>query len=213
MELQATDAALEAFFENSQQQTYKKNSVILRLSPESQDVFMIDEGFVDVCGYGSNGSVMSLHIYKPGEVFPVTSLIEPRMMNIFFTAYTDVVLRKGGKQEFLKYLERTPAASMTIIGQQAYIHDRVMNLHLDTAEQRVVHRLIDMVNRYGVKEGGHYRITLPFTQQQMADAINLSRETTGKILNNLETRGCIVKGRKHTIVYLDKLKKVQQTLE
>lgn len=213
MEVLAADTALAAFFAGGQRLDYKKNAVILRLTPDSHDVYWIEEGFIDVRGYTNDGSVMSMHIYKHGEIFPVTNLFERRISNLYYTAYTDVVLRRASKRELLDYLERTPAAALAVVKQQTYIHDSVMNLHLDTAEKRVVRLLLDMVQRFGEKDGDHYRITLPFTQQQMADSINLSRETTGKILNQLETQGCIVKGRKHTIVYLDKLRSVQTSLE
>lgn len=213
MTAQVTEDKLKEFFATGTRVSAKRKDIIVHIGRETTDVYQIEEGFVKVAGYNANGSEMNLHIYKAEEIFPVTNLLRDRLMDIYFVAYTDVVLRKKSKRELLEFLYDTPGAAVPIVGQQSHIHDGVINLHLDTAEKKVIHRLITMVDRYGEKEGDHYRISLPYTHQEFADGIGVSRETVGKILSRLESQGCIVKGRKYTIAYPDRLLDLQQTLE
>jgi len=210
---QTSEEVLEAFFASGTRQAFKRKDIIIHLAQDTTDVYWIEAGFVKVTSYNSDGSEMCLHIYKAGDIFPVTNLLRKRLIDIYFVAYSDTIVRKRRKKEVLEFLHGTPGAALGVIAQQSYIHDGVINLHLDTAEKKVIHRLINMVERHGEPEGDHYRITLPYTHQEFADGISVSRETVGKILSRLELQGCIVKGRRHTIAYPDRLAGLLQSLQ
>ena len=61
-----------------------------------------------------------------------------------------------------------------------------------TAEDRIVHFIVEMIERAPPKDG---RIALPMGRQDIADYLGLSIETVSRVLHDLERRGAIkIKG-------------------
>jgi CRP-like cAMP-binding protein len=207
------DTGLAAFFAAGRQQQHKKNDVIVNLRDDPRSIFLITDGFVKACSYTANGSERIAHIYSVGEIFPVSSLIYELQHNVFFVAYSKTKLLCRDKQEVLAYFDENPRSVLQIVRQQAAIFNPMLNLHMDSAKQKVVYHLLHLAMRFGHQEGQFSKIMLPFTQQEFADSITMSRETAGRILCGLERDGHIVRGRQFTMVHTERLTNLGHELE
>jgi CRP/FNR family cyclic AMP-dependent transcriptional regulator len=200
-------SGLESFFNDGRLHKYRKKQQIVRLQDDAGYVYRIDSGFVKVCSYAEDGSERSLHIYCSGEIFPVVNLFEVYYQPIYFVAFTDVELRARLRSDLLRYIDHNAQAALELVRQQINFYSPIVGMHLSSAEHKVVFALSDMTRRFGDDEGDYVRINLPFTQQDLADNINLSRETTGKVLSKLESAGYIVRSRQSTLVHKQRLSK------
>ena len=84
---------------------------------------------------------------------------------------------------------------------------RLENQGLDTAYRRVAHIICFYMERYGETTPRGWQFKVPLTQQDLADIIDLSRETVSIAVNELKQAGLLLSRRKIIVPDLDALKK------
>jgi CRP/FNR family transcriptional regulator, cyclic AMP receptor protein len=67
----------------------------------------------------------------------------------------------------------------------------------DAARQRVIERLVELRDRFGVDRGDHLDIPVPLTQDDLAAWAFVSRESTARVLHDLRARGIVRTARRH----------------
>ncbi|MDB5184109.1 MAG: nitric oxide -responding transcriptional regulator NnrR [Candidatus Saccharibacteria bacterium] len=178
--------------------------------------YFIKSGFVKVVSYTSSGNERIHYIYGPTDIFPIGWSFTRPYMTVAFVAMSGVSVLKRTMKEYDDFMRSEPflitGIIPDIINMQLKSNDRIYNLNLDNAEARVAHELLNFAIRFGVQHGEQVTIDFPLTVQELADSVRLSRESTGKILNNLEERGYIILGRRRILVYQDKLSKMLEGL-
>jgi CRP-like cAMP-binding protein len=118
-------------------------------------------------------------------------------------------LRLQSIEKFNEFIGQHPGAIAEVVPQLLAAYARVYNLNLETARERVIHRLLALSERF--PDGASYKaddfvvIDLPQTQQEFASSVRLSRETAGKILTTLEAEHAVILGRKVVRVSPEKL--------
>jgi CRP/FNR family transcriptional regulator len=92
------------------------------------------------------------------------------------------------------------------LGRYLNYHMRINALEQSKAGDKVLNMLHFLCLRYGkdVKQDV-VRIQIPLTQQDLANFMGLTRETTGIELKKLEKAGILTYGRQNYIVHTDKL--------
>lgn len=86
--------------------------------------------------------------------------------------------------------------------------DRVNTLEITSAYPRFVSRLIALAGRFGVKKYGKIVIDAPITHRDIANSINMTRETASRQFERLEGKGLVeYKNRKISIRNIKRLEK------
>ena len=62
---------------------------------------------------------------------------------------------------------------------------RIQTLEYRTAKDRIVSELLNLAERFGQKQHDQVLINAPITHQDLADSINMSRETASRALEQL----------------------------
>jgi CRP/FNR family transcriptional regulator, cyclic AMP receptor protein len=65
-----------------------------------------------------------------------------------------------------------------------------------TARERVIERLVQLRDRFGIDRGGYIDIPVPLTQDDLAAWAFVSRESTARVLHDLRTRGIVRTARR-----------------
>lgn len=214
MEHQRAVQALTEFFASGPQRKFNRKDVVASQFVNTDKLYLIESGYVKVVSYTGKGDAQIQHIYGPHEVFPMTRIPLPRekpisyFKNLDFIALGEVVVREKACHDFEKLLAERPIVLLPLVTQQYFIFDRLYNISLDSAQQRVAYRLLTLGGRFGTEQDGHTIINLHITIQEIADTINVSRETTGRILNELESKGYIMLSRKSILIYPQSLKEL-----
>jgi CRP/FNR family transcriptional regulator, cyclic AMP receptor protein len=120
----------------------------------------------------------------------------------------DALLLPG--PELRRYLSERPelvhACLSTVTAELAHLRVEEARFAYTTTTERVVHRLLELAERWGESVDGQILIRLPLTQEMLASWARSSRESTAKILHELRQSGVIRTGRRElTILDLERL--------
>jgi CRP-like cAMP-binding protein len=96
----------------------------------------------------------------------------------------------------------------TVTAELAHVRVEEARFAYTSTTERVVHRLLELADRWGETVDGRILIRLPLTQEMLASWSRSSRESTAKILHELRRARVIRTGRRELII-LD-LERLQQ---
>jgi CRP-like cAMP-binding protein len=120
----------------------------------------------------------------------------------------DALLLPG--PELRRQLSQRPELAHTclsaVTAELAHVRVEEARFAYTSTTERVVHRLLELADRWGETVDGRILIRLPLTQEMLASWSRSSRESTAKILHELRHSGVIRTGRRElTILDLDRL--------
>lgn len=197
---------LHAFFEKGTELHYKKRGVILGFAEGTDRAFWITKGRVAVTSSNSAGIERTHHIYEEKELFPVKWIFQQEQHDVAFLALTDVAVKTRSLTDFREFITRHPDTMLAVINQQLAVFATLVNLHYETAEQKIAFRLLTLARRLCTCKEKHPMVNCPITVQELASTIRVSRETTGRVLNKFEKLGLVILQRQNIVAYPDKLR-------
>ncbi|MDB5169014.1 MAG: cAMP-binding protein [Candidatus Saccharibacteria bacterium] len=211
MDYQKANRLLKSSFDNGSPTSFRRHNTILQDFKISQFAYLIEDGYVKIISYSESGEEIIHYVYGKGEIFPLGQLFLAHPIGDYFIALTDVTVRTKPIEEFKAFLDDNPTAIMPLMHQQTKLFDRIVNLNMGESKQRIAYRLIKLAERFGTDEGSYSRLDMKITIQELASMVRLSRETTGKVIKQLENKGYLVFGRQHIIIHVDMLKELLDT--
>lgn len=187
-------------FGHTERVKYKKGEIILEPTDKTGHVHTILSGLVKVYTVDAQGNENMGAIYRRGDVFPLGWIIQERHQSAYFKTMTDCEIALLPKDMFLAQLKTSPQlafATILKLLEMMYVYAaQANNLGLRYARERLAYRLLVMSARFGAREDKGPAITLPhITQQDMASAINVSRENVNREITRLEKLGIITYSR------------------
>ena len=205
-------AKLKELFRAGTLLRFQKGEVIQHAGDKPGGVYYIERGFVKVYSIRNSGE-NNLHIiYKAGELFPLVWAYRGTNLSVFYEAMDDVTVRRVPVEEFTEFTHKHLDVAnfmQDYLAMAFWVYaNRVENLGLALARDRIIYRLLFLMQRFGVKNQlGEVMLDLPITQQDMADSLKMIRETASREIEKLENEG-FLSYRKHRIVILqpDKLR-------
>jgi CRP/FNR family cyclic AMP-dependent transcriptional regulator len=178
---------------------FGKNSIVVSQGDETDSLYVIIEGKVDVFLQNDKGKEIIINTLTDtdafGELAPLGGI--PRQASIITTEPTTLVVIS--RQLFMDTLLSKPAISMRIINRLvALIQDlteEVSSLALEDVYNRVVRVLYKHAEEIGDK-----LVTEKLTQQDIALRVGATREMVHRILKELKTGGYISIEGKHITI-------------
>jgi CRP-like cAMP-binding protein len=194
-----------------------KGQVIDALN-ESNKLNLIHSGFVQRYLVTKDGTKSIQAIYGSADIFPLTSVfnnvfdvkIYSGPAEYYYESLTDVEIFSISNQVLLTSLETKPQLYKDLfyasgLRLNSYIH-RLESMSLRVSNKIVAHQLLFLASVYGdVSENGT-TIIMPLTHKNIADMLNLARETVTHSLNRLEDMGMIIADKNITITNIEKLR-------
>lgn len=208
MDSRQATTKLDAFFADGRERTYNRRALILNYGEKPDKAFWLTKGAVKVVTSSKDGNERIQHIYGEKELFPVKWIFDNEQLDVAFFAFSEVTVRIKPLEEFKDFIKQDPTVMHAIIHQTFAVFSDLINLNIESAEQRVAFKLLFLADRFGTYTKDHTIISCPLTIQELASSIRLSRETTGKILNQFERQGMLILGRQNILIHPDKLKKI-----
>jgi CRP/FNR family transcriptional regulator, cyclic AMP receptor protein len=185
---------------------YQKGQVIIHEDEEPKSLFLVESGYVKAYTITKYGERNVLEIHRKGDIFSLPALLERRVSGVYYEAATAVQLRRMPKEVFYEGLERSHMVTQAVIWQTLSLlnvySDRIQNLAYRTAKERIVARLLFLVDRFGKEHEGELFIDTPITHQELADSLSITRETATRMLDELKRKG-LLDQRNRQFVILD----------
>lgn len=192
---------------------FEKGQTLLLKGATPKAVYIIESGFVKTYTITAAGNERLVAIDSKGEDIPIGysfGLIE--RTQYFYEAYTKCVIRFVPREAYLNHLH-------TNIESMYRRHTRMATLLLATlmrvnaleqsrAGDKIAATLLYMADQVGVRlrpYKTHLKLTI--TQQEIANSLGLTRETTGIELKKLELKKILTHSRKSYILYMERLRK------
>ncbi len=212
METEQAWQDLLTWFGGGTQITFKKNEILIRPEDSPRDLFFLESGNVKVYSLTSQGDE-NIRIFKAaGDVFPLVWAMRPVRRDMYFEAIEDLIVRRRSRKQLMEYINQHSIVGLALLEKftDMYIAstERINNLEFRYARERIAYRLMFLAKVFGDKTALGTHINLPIRQMELADTINVTRETASRELRRLRRLNIIsYKDNDYTILDDERLRK------
>ncbi len=210
--MKSTTAAILEFASHYPVKKFAKGELLLVEGEAPGCGYIIKKGIVKGYAITAEGVEKPIAFDTVGELFPVGWVFNKiRWSQYYYGAFTDCELYCVPRQDYLDFIQKNPDLSFGLfndfIDNYLYFQMRINALEQSKATDKIIHTLHYLALRFGREiKADTVQITIPLTQQELANIMGLTRETTGIELNRLSKRGIIRQDRqKQYTVFTDRL--------
>lgn len=202
---------LETFIKHYHVRRFEKGEIIVTQGEVPGCVYLLKKGVIKTYNLTSQGEEKPIAFNIMGDAFPEAWIFDKAKYAIYFyEAFTDCEIYCIPKNEYVAFLKGNPEALYAeydrLVGK--YMNDqlRVNALEQSKAAEKVLNTIHFLCLRFGREVKEHQvQILLPLTQQDLANFMGLTRETTGIELKKLQRKGILSYKKQNYIVHTDKL--------
>lgn len=186
---------IKPFFDKYEPLYYKKGQIVIRPEDETENIYLIEKGFVRFYSISKDGKEMTFLIYKPGYIFPVFYALLGKN-KYYFEALTPLVLRKAPRHVFTEYISEDIEAlflcSKEIVIRFEELLNRMELLAFGNAFENVASIILFCAEQLGTRKGNNsVHIDLPIGHKEIASMVGAARETVSVEMKKLENDGLI----------------------
>lgn len=198
--------SLLAHFSDALKTDFSKEQVIVDGHQDPDGVYLIKKGFVKAYSGARDGNGRLLLVHKPGEFIPLPwALGGEHIPGLFYQAMSKVSLLRTSKEALRKEMGNNSWLAQDILQQAVNIitiyTQRIQTLELRSARERIIAELLFLAKRFGKRSGAKIIIKAPLTHQDIADSVNVTRETASKALEGLFKEGLIAQEERQFEIY------------
>lgn len=207
-------AKFEEIMRRYPSESFKRGAALFLKGDAPRDIYVIERGTVKAYTITSEGVERQIALQGPGEDIPIGfSSGMAEKVEYFYEVYSrECTLRRIPREAFLQALQ----SDSELLYQFYVFHDkqlrallaRINALDRSRAGDKVAFMLMQMSDQIGtLLRPSKTRSRLTLTQQEIADMVGLTRETTGIELKKLELKKILSHTRKNYVLYVERLKK------
>lgn len=173
-------------------------------------VLVLISGRVKICQITPDGKQSIMTFIEPGEIFGEFAVLGGNARDEYAEAVLNSQFVLIPKQEMTSLMERYPEVSLGIskvVGfRRRRIERRLRNLLFQSNRKRLIHLLLELMERYGQQVEDGVRLNIKLTHLEMANVIGSTRETVTVVLGQLQAEKLIqIIRRQITLTDLKKL--------
>jgi CRP-like cAMP-binding protein len=183
----------------------KKGEVIYFSSSDLPRIFLLKKGNIKIVSIDEDGNETIKEILQKGDLFGELSLVQDKEVNEYTKALTDEVsICSFLMSDFENLLVKNPSLALSytkFVGlKMKRFKNNYSNLVSKDAKSRLVTFLKEWAEREGKKEGNKITIDNYLTQNDIAQIICTSRQTTTLLIKELEEKNLIYYNRKEILI-------------
>lgn len=183
-----------------------KGEIIVIQNEEPVTGYALKKGIVKLCNVTKSGTEKSLSFIDVNGLFPLCWLFSKTKCALYYyEAHTDCELWIVNKKHFMEQVDADVTLACHLMNQyvETCIADTLQCNAL--AQTKASAKLAEMLRHLCLRYGhdvlvDHVRINIPLTQQELANVVGLTRETTVIELNKLKRQNIIEVTRKYYTV-------------
>jgi len=201
------DESIIAHFSDGLLMHFVKEETIINGIDEPEGIYLIKEGFVKAYSVSQSGHGNLLLIHEASEFIPLPWALDgAHTTGLYYEAMTDVTVLRTSKEKLRVAMGKDTWLSQEILKQAVNIitiyTQRIQTLEFRSARGRIISELLNLAERFGEIHGKEVFINAPITHQDIADSINMSRETASRALELLIKEG-LMGQKNHLFTVLD----------
>jgi CRP/FNR family transcriptional regulator len=199
-------AELESVTRVLRVQQYARREAIFLPSNEPENVYFLLTGRVKITRVDpGTGKELILFIVRPGELFGLLRQDDHAHASTSATALQRALVGYIRRPDFDRLSTRTGFArelSKLVDERLVRVTNRLEELVFRDVPSRLARLLLRLADEFPRRENGRRAIDVRHTQQELADHIAATRETTNIPLNDFKRRG-LLDGTRRSLVILD----------
>lgn len=199
--------SIVAHFSDGLLMHFTKDETVINGFDEPEGVFLIKKGFIKAYSISKAGNADLLLIHEAGEFIPLPWALDgAHNTGLYYEAMSDVTVLRASKDKLRAAMGNNSWLSQEVLKQAVNIlavyTNRIQTLEFRSARGRIISELLNLAERFGKLNGKKATIIAPITHQDIADSINMTRETASRALELLFEEG-LVNQEEHLFVILD----------
>jgi CRP-like cAMP-binding protein len=188
--------SIVSHFHEGSEGTFLKGDVLVQGDEEPSGVFFIKTGYVKAYSISQQGQENLLLIHGANEIMPLPWALDgPQKIGVFYEAMSSVKVVRVPKHALRVAMGTNAWLTEQILRQLVNTFtvyaQRIQSLGYRLPRERVIACLLDLATRFGRTEGMQTIIEAPITHQDIADSINMTRETASRALEQLTKEGSL----------------------
>ena len=200
-----TDSDRDALSRSFVRHAFDRGEMIFRQGDHGVHLYLVESGRVKITTLAPDGREAFVAIMGPGQVFGELSLFEGQQRTADARAMEPSVLHALAHNDFRPYVGAHPEvawALLTVLARIVRRQDQAIQdmVFLDVGG-RVARRLLDLADEHGEPAGDNaIRVSVPITQEELAQMVGASRESVNKALGSFMDRGWVTLEGRHYII-------------
>ena len=196
------DDALQALLTIARRRTFDRNEVVFHRGDPADSLHLIVKGRFSVRIATPLGDSATLSVRGPGDAFGELALLgaEP-IRSATVSALEAGETHSIYRGDFERLRREHPSVNDVLAGILAdrlrRLSDQLVEAYYVPADRRVLRRVCELAELYG---GDEDELTVPLTQEELADLAGTSRATVNRVLRDAEKRGLVELRRGKTAV-------------
>lgn len=163
---------------------------LFRQGEHSHAIYVIQSGGLRLVEHTARGKSVTIKLYGAGEIFGLLSITDNLKHHASAEAIQPSRVIVASSRDVKDLINTYPSLGMRfielLVEHTHHAHERIRNLALEDAKQRLARALVFMYNKFGQIE---------CTQQELAEFIGVAVETVNRTLTSWEQRGWLTRGR------------------
>lgn len=193
-------------------QSYDRGDTVFRQGDLGAHLYLVESGRIKITTLAPDGREAFVAIIGPGQVFGELSLFVEQQRTADARAMEPTILHGLAHVDFRPYVGSHPEVAWELLRvlvgmirrQDQAIQDMVF---LDVGG-RVARRLLDLATQHGQPGDPGIRVSVPITQEELAQMVGASRESVNKAVGSFMDRGWLaLEGRNYLILDEEALKR------
>jgi CRP-like cAMP-binding protein len=198
------DMELDAFKDVVKMTCFRKKEIVFMEGDECLGLYVVRTGRVKLVRSSRSGKEQIIKILKPGELLGLEAFIEGARYGNSVECMEDSELGFILKEDFLRVLNKTPSIAVKLVTslgiELSEAYDRIGNLGLMNAKEKMAHLLHTLASEYGTESRGEVTLTLALSRLEIAELLGITQETSIRLLKNFEKDGIIKIKRKEVVI-------------
>ncbi len=190
---------------------FDKGEIILVQGEVPTCAYLVQKGVVKIYNLTSAGEEKPIMFELRGEAFPTPWIFgKIKYALYYYEAFTECELFCIPPDEYQRFLRENPDEMFKLfsyfIGRNMHYQMRINALEQSKAAAKVLNTIHFLCLRFGRElKDNVVQIQLPLTQQDLANFMGLTRETTGIELKKLQRKGVLTYRKQMYIVKISLL--------
>ncbi len=189
---------------HSKARTFQRGNLIYLPNDRSQSVLLLTSGRVKIYHITAEGKQALLALIDPGELFGELALFDNGEREEFAETMEASTVVMIPNDVIRPLMHRYPEVSMSITKlmgmRRKRVERRLKSLLFRSNRERLIHLLIELVEKYGRTNEDGVLIGIKLSHQELASIIGSTRETVTVILGELQDEGSLIIRRRQIIL-------------
>ncbi len=187
---------------------YKKKDIIYSEGGYPNSIYLVAKGKVKTFKTNDDGKEYITSLYKEGDFFSYTDLLEDKTYSESAAALEDAEINSIPKEDFFALIYKNTAIAKKFIqllaNNLSEKESQLLKLAYNSVRKRVAESLVQLQRRYTTS--GDTKFQMAISREDVANMSGTSTETAIRTLSDFKEEKLIeVKGSTITIINIDKL--------